>query len=59
MEGVGVGFGVDGDGADAEGLAGADDAAGDLAAVGDEDLGEHVREDPFVSGEGPVRRLAR
>ena len=33
-----VGVGVDGDGGDAEALAGADDAAGDLAAVGDEDL---------------------
>ena len=36
-----VGLGVDGDGADAEPLARADDPAGDLAAVGDEDLLEH------------------
>ena len=36
-----VGFGVDGDGPDAEPSRGTDHAAGDLAAVGDEDLGEH------------------
>ena len=34
----GVGVGVDGDRPDAEALAGAEDAAGDLAAVGDEDF---------------------
>lgn len=39
--GVGVGVGVDGDGADAQALGGADDAEGDLAAVGDEDGVEH------------------
>ena len=37
-EGVAVRVGVDRDGADAGVLAGADDADGDLAAVGDEDL---------------------
>ena len=36
-----VGLGVDGDGLDAELAAGADDAQGDLAAVGDEDFLEH------------------
>ena len=41
VQGVGVGLGVDGDGGDAETPAGADDAAGDLAAVGDQDLVEH------------------
>ena len=35
--------GVDGDGADAQLAAGADDAERDLAAVGDEDLLEHRR----------------
>ena len=43
VEGFGVGAGVDGDGADAEPVAGADDAAGDFAAVGDEDGREHRR----------------
>ena len=38
---VAVGLRVDGDGADAEATAGAEDAAGDLAAVGDQDFGEH------------------
>ena len=36
-----VGFGVDGDGLDAELAAGADHAHGDLAAVGDQDFLEH------------------
>src|SRR6185312_11599480 len=40
---VRVDGGVDRDGADREAPAGADHAAGDLAAVGDEDLGEHGR----------------
>ena len=40
---MGVSVGVDGDGADAEAAAGADDAQGDLAAVGDEDCCEHFR----------------
>ena len=35
---VGVGFGEDGDRADAHAAAGADDPAGDLAAVGDQDV---------------------
>ena len=41
--GVGVGLGMDGDGLDAELAAGAQDAQGDLAAVGNEDLLEHGR----------------
>ena len=41
---VRVGLGVDGHGRDAELAAGADDAHGDLAAVGDEDLLEHRAE---------------
>ena len=41
MEGTGVGLGVDGHGGDAVGAAGTDNAAGDLAAVGDQDLLEH------------------
>ena len=40
MRGVRVGVGIDGDGAEALGARGADDAAGDLAAVGDEQAGE-------------------
>ena len=40
---VGVGLGVDGDGADTEAPAGAEDAAGDLPAVGDEDALEHAQ----------------
>ena len=41
MQRVGVGVGVDGDGAHAQAPRRADDAAGDLAAIGDQDLGEH------------------
>ena len=43
VKGVVIGFGVDGESADAEVFAGADDAEGDLAAVGDEDFVEHER----------------
>ena len=43
MRPVRVGLGVDGDGADAEGAAGAEDAARDLSAVGDEDALEHAQ----------------
>ena len=39
--GVGIGVGVDGDGSDPEPTAGADDAQGDLSAVGDEYSLEH------------------
>ena len=42
---VAVGLGVDGDGGDAELVERADDADGDLATVGDQDLGEHGGED--------------
>ena len=41
MHGVGVGGGMDGDGADAHLAAGAVDAERDLAAVGDQDFFEH------------------
>ena len=41
VEGVAVGLGVDGDGADAQTLAAADDAAGDFASVGYENFVEH------------------
>jgi len=41
MTGTGVGVAVDGDGADPEPAQRGDDAAGDLAAVGDEDGVEH------------------
>ena len=43
--GVAVGLGVDGDGGDAELVERSDHADGDLATVGDQDLGEHGRED--------------
>jgi hypothetical protein len=39
--GTGVGVGVHGDGAQPQGAGGSDDAAGDLAAVGDEHGVEH------------------
>ncbi len=41
---VGVGLGVDAHGGDTEAAAGAGDARGDLAPVGDEDPGEHAGE---------------
>jgi len=40
MHRAGVGFGIDGDGAQAHGARGSDDAAGDLAAVGDQERAE-------------------
>ena len=43
MARVAVGVGVDGDGGNAHLLRGLDDAAGDFAAVGDENFGEHER----------------
>ena len=52
---VGVRVGVDGDGADAEVAAGAEDPAGDLAAVGDQDSGDHG---VLTSGRRRSRRLA-
>ena len=42
MQRLGVGVGIDGDGAHAQPARRADDAAGDLAAIGDQDLGEHA-----------------
>ena len=50
MERVLIGFRIDGDRLDAHAARGLDDAAGDLATVGDEDLLEHRR---------PNRRKAR
>ena len=50
MERVLIGFRIDGDGLDAHAARRLDDAAGDLATVGDEDLLEHRR---------PNRRKAR
>ena len=41
MERVAVGVGIDGDGRDAHAPGGLDDAAGDLAAIGNQDLLEH------------------
>ncbi len=42
VEAVAVGFGIHGDGADAQILAGADDAQGDFAAVGDQNFFKHA-----------------
>jgi hypothetical protein len=41
MEGVGIGVAEDGNRLDAHALGGAHDAAGDLAAIGDEDFAKH------------------
>jgi hypothetical protein len=41
VKGLLVDIGVDGNGLDAEFLAGPDDAQGDLAAIGDKDFMEH------------------
>ena len=41
VEGSAIGIGIDGDRCDAEPLAGTDDAEGDLATIGDEELWEH------------------
>ncbi len=49
---VGVGFRIHRNGADAEATAGADHAAGDFAAVGDEDLVEHAGRDFRVGSVG-------
>ena len=46
MHGAGIGVGEDGDGADAHGARAADDAHGDLAAVGDEEGLDHIRNSP-------------
>ena len=40
MQGAGIGFGVNGDGADAHLPAGAEDTDSDFAAVGDKDFGD-------------------
>ena len=43
VQGVGVGLGMDGDGAQAHAAGGAEHAAGDLATIGDQDGFEHAR----------------
>src|SRR5262249_55833091 len=52
MQRVAVDFGVDGDGSDTQLLAGADQARGDLSAVGDEDTAKH-RLTPRLGGASP------
>ena len=42
MQGFGVGIGIDGDRGDAHAPGGADDAASDLAAIGDQHIGEQA-----------------
>ena len=49
---ISIEFGVDGDGGDAEFTTGANDSNGDLTAVGDQNLGEHV---VIVSRMDPTR----
>ena len=44
--GVAVGVGEHGDGGDAHGPGGAEDPGGDLAPVGDQQLGDHIRNTP-------------
>ena len=61
---AGVGVGVDGDGADAETAAGGEDAAGDLAAVGDQNScrhAAHIRKTPKfdVPSIGPLAMADR
>ena len=46
---VAIGVGIDGDRADAQPPRGRDDPAGDLAAVGDQDLGEHQTRPPRLA----------
>jgi len=48
MHGIAVGIGIDGDGSDAHPARRLDDAASDLAAIGDQDLGEHADSIPRV-----------
>ena len=53
MQGAGVGLGIDGHRADPEAPGGPRDPAGDLAAIGDQDLGEGRR--PGGHGRGRLR----
>ena len=53
VQAVAVGFRIDGDGLDAQILAGADDANGDLAAIGDQDFLEHISAGGWRTG--PLR----
>jgi hypothetical protein len=57
VHGVDVGFGVDGDGADVQFLAGANDADSDFAAVGYEYFLEHALSVKKVAPRGGVTRL--
>ena len=43
MQRIGIGVRIDRDGGDTQAARGLDDPAGDLAAIGDEDLVEHAR----------------
>ena len=56
MQRVGVGVGIDGDGPDPQPLGGLHHAAGDLAAIGDEDFREHARPPPACSGLAGVHK---
>ena len=50
VEGGAVGVGVDGDGRDAELAAGPDEAEGDFAAIGDEDLAQGGHQRGILAG---------
>src|SRR5712675_283574 len=54
MQGLGIGFGIDRYGRDPHPPCGADDAAGDLAAIGDQDLLEHRRKPPLTLSLSPL-----
>src|SRR5690606_14081347 len=67
VHGIGVRERVDGNGLDAQFLAGAQDAQGDFAAIGDQNLGEHAlpafvysmtrRGSPYSTGEASETRM--
>ena len=59
MQRVGIGLGIDRDRRDPEPPRGADHPAGDLAAIGDQDLGEHTLHIRKTPKRGPRRRTDR
>ena len=50
MERAGIGARIDRNGADTQAFQGADDAAGDRAAIGNQDFSEHAASHTFVAG---------
>ena len=53
MQGLGISLGIDRHGRDPHSPRCADDAAGDLAAIGDQDLLEHRRKPPLTLSLSP------